>query len=79
MVATKSNRLPSFKNRRTFTTRKMNRGKGKAIQRRTLEAIESHLQIVGWISRQKNFSATGQGRSFFVDIPFYRTIYLSLR
>src|SRR5580693_9094434 len=27
----------------------------------------------------KNFSATGQGRSFFVDIPFYRTTYLISR
>jgi hypothetical protein len=27
----------------------------------------------------KNFSATGPRRSFFVDIPFYRTIYLTVR
>jgi hypothetical protein len=27
----------------------------------------------------KNFSATSQRRSFFVDIPFYRTTYLRLR
>jgi hypothetical protein len=27
----------------------------------------------------KNFSATARGRSFFVDIPFYRTPYLTLR
>ena len=110
---------------------KMNRGNGRAIQRRTSRAIESHQQIVGWISRQKisrlpaegepflltrtlslleneprerkshpeknlssdrepsansgldietkNLSATGRGRTFFVDIPFYRTIYLRLR
>src|SRR4029077_745304 len=41
--------------------------------------IESHLQTVGWISRQKNFSATSRRRSFFVDIPFYRTSYLKMR
>jgi hypothetical protein len=39
---------------------KMNRGNGRAIQRRTSRAIGSHLQTVGWISRQKNFSATGR-------------------
>jgi hypothetical protein len=27
----------------------------------------------------KNFSGTGRGRNFFVDIPFYRTPYLTLR
>ena len=27
----------------------------------------------------KNLSATGRGRTFFVDIPFYRTTYLVLR
>ena len=27
----------------------------------------------------KNFSATGHGRRFFVDIPFYRTSYLISR
>jgi hypothetical protein len=27
----------------------------------------------------ENFSATGRRRSFFVDIPFYRTIYLISR
>ena len=76
MVATELNRLPSFKSRRTLSPLEMNRGKGRAIQRRTSRAIESHLQTVGWISRQKNFSATSRRRSFFVDIPFYRTNYL---
>src|SRR4029077_8997885 len=27
----------------------------------------------------ENFSATGRGRSLFVDMPFYRTTYLRLR
>jgi hypothetical protein len=27
----------------------------------------------------ENFSGPGRGRSFFVDIPFYRTTYLVLR
>jgi hypothetical protein len=27
----------------------------------------------------KNFSAAGRRRSFFVDIPFYRTSYLTVR
>jgi hypothetical protein len=80
MVATKSNRLPSFKNRRALSPPE-NETKGTEEQAREnlLSDREAYLQTVGWISRQKNFSATGRRRSFFVDIPSYRTTYLRLR
>ena len=80
MVATESNRLPSFKNRRALSPRE-NETKGTEEQARakSLERSRVYLQTVGWISRQKNFSVTGRGRSFFVDIPFYRTSYLRVR
>src|ERR1700745_431524 len=42
----------------------MNRGKGRAIQRRTSRAIESHLQTVGWISRQKISRLPAEGEAF---------------
>jgi hypothetical protein len=55
MVATKSNRLPSFKNRRTLSPRE-NETKGTEEQARAKppRAIEGHIsKTVGWISRQK--------------------------
>ena len=53
---------------------KMNRGNGRAIQRRTLEAIESHLQTVGWISRQEFSRIPAKGEVFlltslFIELP----------
>ena len=71
MVATKSNRLPSFKNRRTLSPlEKMNRGNGRAIQRRTSRAIESHLHTVGWISRQKTSRLPAEGEVFLLTSLF---------
>jgi hypothetical protein len=71
MVSTELNRLASFKNRRRCHHEKMNRGNGRAIQRRTLERSRAICkQWAGY--RDKNFSATGRRRSFFVDIPFYQ-------
>ena len=49
---------------------KMNRGNGRAIQRRTSRAIESHLQIVGWISRQKTSRLPAEGEAFLLTSLF---------
>jgi hypothetical protein len=48
----------------------MNRGNGRAIQRRTARAIESHLQTVGWISRQKTSRLPAEGEAFLLTSPF---------
>src|ERR1700756_1394606 len=49
---------------------KMNRGNGRAIQRRTSRAIESHLQLVGWISRQKTSRLPAEGEAFLLTSLF---------
>ena len=49
---------------------KMNRGNGRAIQRRTSRVIESHQQTVGWISRQKNSRLPAEGEPFLLTSPF---------
>ena len=49
---------------------KMNRGNGRAIQRKTSRAIESHLQTVGWISRQKISRLPAEGEAFLLTSPF---------
>src|SRR6266436_321454 len=56
---------------------KMNRGNGRAIQRRTSQTIESHLQTVGWISRQKTSRLPLEGEVFlltslFIEPPISR-------
>ncbi len=48
-------------------------GYGKQAQRTSRANRGAHSQAVGWISRQKIFSASGRGGNFFLDIPFYRT------
>jgi hypothetical protein len=80
MVATKSNRLPSFKNRRTLSPRE-NETKGTEEQARAkpLERSRGISANSGLDIETKNFSATGRRRSFFVDIPSYRTTYLKMR
>ena len=70
MVATELNRLPSFKSRRRYHHSKMNRGNGRAIQRKTSRAIESHLQTVGWISRQNISRLPAEGEVFLLTSPF---------
>jgi hypothetical protein len=52
------------------TTRKMKRGNGRAIQKRTSRVIESHLQTVGWISRQKASRLPADGEVFLLTSPF---------
>jgi hypothetical protein len=66
MVATELNRLPSFKSRRTLSPLE-NDTKGTEERSRGISA-DGGLDI-----ETKNFSATSRRRSFFVDIPFYRT------
>ena len=48
----------------------MNQGNGRAIQRRTSRAIESHLQTVGWMSRQKISQLPAEGEVFLLTSPF---------
>jgi hypothetical protein len=80
MVATESNRLPSFKNRRTLSPRE-NEIKATEEQARAkpLERSRGIFANSGLDIETKNFSATGRRRSFFVDIPFYRTTYRTVR
>jgi hypothetical protein len=79
MVATESNRLPSFKNRPALSPRE-NETKGTEEQARARPSSDREPSANSGLDIEtKNFSATGRGRSFFVDIPFYRTIYLKVR
>jgi hypothetical protein len=76
MVSTELNRLPSFKSRRTLSPLE-NEPKETEEQSRE-EPLEQSRDIPagsGLDIETKNFSATARGRSFFVDIPFYRTTY----
>jgi hypothetical protein len=77
MVATESNRLPSFKDRPAQSPRE-NETKGTEEQSREepLERSRGLSANSGLDIETKIFSATSRRRSFFVDIPFYRTTYL---
>ena len=79
MVATESNRLPSFKNRRTLSPLENEPRKRKSHPEKNLSSDREPSANSGLDIETKKFSATGRGRTFFVDIPFYRTTYLSLR
>ena len=79
MVATESNRLPSFKSRRTLSPLENEPRKRKSNPEKNLSSDREPSANSGLDIETKNFSATGRGRSFFVDIPFYRTTYLTLR
>jgi hypothetical protein len=61
------------------TTEKMKPKDGRASQSKTLERSSGISANSGLDIETKNLSATGRRRSFFVDIPFYRTTYLRLR
>jgi len=80
MVATESNRLPSFKDRPAQSPRE-NETKGTEEQSREepLERSRGLSANSGLDIETKIFSATSRRRSFFVDIPFYRTTYLRVR
>jgi hypothetical protein len=79
MVATESNRLPSFKNRRALSPRENEPRERKSNPEKNLSSDREPSANSGLDIETKNFSATGRRRSFFVDIPFYRTTYLVLR
>jgi hypothetical protein len=79
MVATESNRLPSFKNRRALSPRENEPRERKSNPEKNLSSDREPSATSGLDIETKNFSATGRRRSFFVDIPFYRTPYLTLR
>ena len=79
MVATQSNRLPSFKSRRTLSPLENEPRKRKSHPEKNLSSDREPSANSGLDIETENFSATGRGRSFFVDIPFYRTSYLKTR
>jgi hypothetical protein len=69
-------RLPSFKNRRTLSPLENEPRERKSSPEKNLSSDREPSANSGLDIETKNFSATGRGRSFFVDIPFYRTSYL---
>jgi len=79
MVATELNRLPSFKSRRTLSPLENEPRERKSNPEKNLSSDREPSANSGLDIETENFSATGRGRSFFVDIPFYRTIYLKMR
>jgi hypothetical protein len=79
MVATGLNRLPSFKIRRTLSLLENEPRKRKSHPEKNLSSDREPSANSGLDIETKNFSATGRRRSFFVDIPFYRTTYLNVR
>ncbi len=79
MVATKSNRLPSFKNRRALSLLENEPRERKSNPEKNLSTDREPSTNSGLDIETKNFSATSRRRSFFVDIPFYRTSYLKMR
>ena len=76
MVATELNRLPSFKNRRTLSLLENEPRERKSHPEKNLSSDREPSANSGLDIETKNLSATGRGRTFFVDIPFYRTTYL---
>ena len=78
MVATKSNRLPSFKSRRTSSLLENEPRERKSHPEKNLSSDREPSAHSGLDIETKNLSATGRGRTFFVDIPFYRTTYLKM-
>ena len=77
MVATELNRLPSFKSRRTLSLLENEPRERKSHPEKNLSSDREPSANSGLDIETKNLSATGRGRTFFVDIPFYRTSYLS--
>src|SRR6201985_1680631 len=79
MCATKLNRLPSFKSRRTLSPLENEPRERKSNPEKNLSSDREPSANSGLDIETENFSATGGGRSFFVDIPFYKTTYLRMR
>jgi hypothetical protein len=70
MVSTELNRLPSFKNRRALAPLENEPRERKSNPEKNSRAIESHLQTVGWISRQKISRLPAEGEAFLLTSPF---------
>ncbi len=79
MVATGLNRLPSFKSRRTLSLLENEPRERKSNPEKNLSSNREPSANSGLDIETKNLSATSRRRSFFVDIPFYRTTHLKLR
>ena len=78
MVATKLHRLPSFKSRRTLSLLENEPREWKSNPEQNLSSDREPSANSGLDIETENFSATGRGRTFFVDIPFYRATYLKM-
>src|SRR5258708_16216341 len=79
MVATKSNRLPSFKNRRRCHHKKMKPRERKSKPEQNLSSDRgTYLQLLGWISRQKTSRLPAEGEPFLLTSPFIE-LAISLR
>ena len=76
MVATESNRLPSFKNRRALSPRENEPRERKSKPEKTSRAIEGHLQTVGWISRQKTSQLPAEGEVFLLTSPLQKLLHV---
>jgi hypothetical protein len=74
----KSNRLPSFKSRRTLSLLENEPRERNSSPEKNLSNNREPSANSGLDTETKNFSTTGRRRSFFVDIPFYRTTYLKM-
>jgi hypothetical protein len=72
-------RLSSFKNRRTLSPLENEPRERKSSPEKNLSSDREPSANSGLDIETKNFSVAGRRRSFFVDIPFYRTSYLRLR
>ncbi len=79
MVATELNRLPSFKSGRTLSLLENEPRERKSNPEQNLSSDREPSANSGLDVETENFSAIGPREKFFVDIPFYRTIYLSVR
>jgi len=67
-------RLPSFKTRLACSPpADETRGNGKPARAKPLDRIEGHTSRQWAVSRDKNLLGLRSWRSFFLDIPFYRT------
>jgi hypothetical protein len=79
MVATGLNRLPSFKSQRTLSLLENEPRERKSNPEKNLSSDREPSANSGLDIETENSSATSRGRTFFVDILFYRTTYLKVR
>src|ERR1700752_1225584 len=75
LVATELNRLPSFKSRRTLSPLENEPRERKSNPEKNLSSDREPSANSGLDIETENFSATGGGKTFLVDIFFYRPTY----